>query len=64
MSKGSTPRPVFIDMDKFEENWERIFGDKRLTDVSPGKGMLICTLPDKNVRCPECNCWKSEGPDA
>lgn len=29
MSKGSKPRPFFVDMTKFDENWEKIFGPKR-----------------------------------
>ena len=28
MSKGSTPRPI-TDRKKFDENWDRIFGDKK-----------------------------------
>jgi hypothetical protein len=28
MSKGSAPRPI-TDRKKFEENWDRIFGDKK-----------------------------------
>ena len=27
MSKGSAPRPI-SDRKKFDENWDRIFGDK------------------------------------
>jgi hypothetical protein len=28
MSKGSAPRPI-QDRKKFEENWDKIFGDKK-----------------------------------
>jgi hypothetical protein len=28
MSKGSKPRPIEIARKEFEENWERIFGNK------------------------------------
>jgi hypothetical protein len=28
MSKGSAPRPI-NDRKKFEENWDKIFGDKK-----------------------------------
>lgn len=28
MGKGSKPRPIFIDMGKFDENWDKIFGNK------------------------------------
>lgn len=28
MSKGSRQRPLVVDMEKFEENWEKIFGNK------------------------------------
>ena len=26
MSKGSRPRPIFVDLEKFDENWDKIFG--------------------------------------
>ena len=26
--KGSTPRPLGVDWDKFEEAWEKVFGQK------------------------------------
>ena len=36
--KGSAPRPLGIDWDKFEENWNEIFGDDnlRVRDVDSG----------------------------
>jgi hypothetical protein len=53
--KGSAPRPIFIDMDKFDENWEAIFG-KRSTDHGPE-----CESMDPKERCKNCNCWKKIG---
>jgi hypothetical protein len=28
--KGSSPRPLGIDWDKFEESWDKIFGEKKV----------------------------------
>ena len=28
--KGSAPRPIGVDWDKFEESWEKIFGPKKV----------------------------------
>lgn len=28
MSKGSAPRPFSVDRKQFEDNWDKIFGDK------------------------------------
>jgi hypothetical protein len=36
--KGSTTRPT--DVDKYNENWDRIFGDKKKDSVKPKKQKL------------------------
>ena len=28
--KGSAPRPIGVDWDKFEESWDKIFGPKKV----------------------------------
>jgi hypothetical protein len=51
--KGSAPRPIFIDMEKFDENWDKIFG-KQSTAHGPE-----CEDINRDVRCEKCTCWKS-----
>lgn len=58
MSKGSAPRPMNVDLGKFEKNWDNIFGTART--ASEDRVLLICTFPDKNHRCEGCDCWKSK----
>jgi hypothetical protein len=53
--KGSAPRPILIDMDKFDENWDKIFGECS-TDHGPE-----CEDPDPCERCFKCDCWKALG---
>ena len=36
--KGSAPRPLGIDWDKFEENWDAIFGGSNNVANKPGAG--------------------------
>ena len=36
MGKGSAPRPYSVDLDTFEDNWDKIFKKKKNSDdVSP-----------------------------
>lgn len=37
MGKGSKRRPTKIPRDKFEDNWERVFGDKKKQPMKKGR---------------------------
>jgi hypothetical protein len=37
MGKGSTRRPIEIPKDKFDSNWEQIFGMKKTKEQQPNK---------------------------
>jgi hypothetical protein len=56
--KGSAPRPIFVDLDKFDENWDSIFG-KNSKDHGPE-----CETMDPKDKCPLCDCWKQKGHNA
>lgn len=38
--KGSKPRPLSIDRDKFEENWDRIFGNNESKEQNDYQDIL------------------------
>lgn len=45
MSKGSNQRPSQVPKDKYEENWERIFGKKKVKEKPSFKGRRVYRKP-------------------
>lgn len=40
--KGSSPRPFSVDRKTFEDNWDRVFGQKEPAEETKPKPTLIC----------------------
>lgn len=61
--KGSKPRPLSVDRQTFESNWERAFGGCKAAD-SDDTPRVVCpacngtggfTIEDEQEECLECN---------